>query len=134
MPAEPAVAECPEDAGPPEDRDATPLPPCFDRLPRQVRDGFTAAQRQALNDWAVTQDWTRHPVDIRLSIPTLLSRYYLVVLGGRERRHKARRAAERQKHPLSTCANWLFIAGTIGMAFYFFALLAASLFTWYHLG
>ena len=128
MPAEPAVAERFED------RDVTPLMPCFDRLPGQVRDSLSSAQRQALNDWACTQDWTSHPVDIRLSIPTLLSRYYLVVLGGRERRHKECRAAERHKHPLSTWANWLFIAGTIGMTFYFFSLLAASLFTWYHLG
>ena len=128
MPAETAVAERLED------REVIPLLPCFDRLPAQVRDGFTPDQRQALNDWAVTQDWTSHPVDIRLSVPTLFSRFYLVVLGGRERRHRERRAAERQKHPLSTWANWLFIAGTIGMAFYFFSLLAASLFTWYHLG
>ncbi len=53
-----------------------------------------------------------HPVNIRLSIPLLSTRYLIM---GRERRSPQRRAAERQKHPLQTKGNvaCLFVAGTI---------------------
>ena len=128
MSIEPAIAER---VGAEE---APLLLPCFDNLPHHVRESFTPDQREALNGWAHRRVWTDHPVNIRLSVPSLFSRYYLVIVGGRERRSAERRETERKIHPLSTWANWFFIAGTIGMAFYFFALLVASLFTWHFMG
>ncbi len=56
-----------------------------------------------------------HPLNIRVSLPLLFGRYYVVVLAGKERRGAERRKEERQKHPLWTAANtiFLFAAGFI---------------------
>ncbi len=56
-----------------------------------------------------------HPLNIRVSLPLLFGRYYLVVLAGKELRSAERRKEERQKHPLWTAANTtiLFAAGFI---------------------
>ena len=51
-------------------------------------------------------NWTsEHPVNIRLSIPLLFWRFYLVILAGKERRDSNRRAMERQQHPLLKRGN-----------------------------
>ena len=63
-------------------------------------------------------DWRHHPIDIRLSIPTLLSRYYLVVLVGPERRDEARRREERKSHPFFTRNNLWFTGILIGAMLY----------------
>ncbi len=56
-----------------------------------------------------------HPLNIRVSLPLLFGRYYVVVLAGKELRSAERRIEERQKHPLWTTANTiiLFAAGFI---------------------
>ncbi len=59
----------------------------------------------------------KHPVNIRVSIPLLaFGRFYMTILAGRERRSGERRRLEREKHPLLTSANmiFLFIVGFIG--------------------
>ena len=54
--------------------------------------------------------WTNdHPVNIRLSVPFIFARFYLVVVAGKERRSAERRASERLKHPLLTCGNVIFL-------------------------
>ena len=63
-----------------------------------------------------SDDWSDdHPVNLRLSIPLLSTRYHATLIMGREQRSPQRRAAERQKHPLQTKGNvaCLFVAGTI---------------------
>jgi hypothetical protein len=65
------------------------------------------------------REWTGdHPLNIRVSLPTPFGRYYLTLVGGRERRAGTRRAAERQKHPLDTPANiaFLFLVGLVSAA------------------
>ncbi|MDX1422058.1 MAG: hypothetical protein R3322_02900 [Kiloniellales bacterium] len=52
----------------------------------------------------------RHALDLRLSVPLVASRYYLAVLGGRERRNAKRRGDERRRNPLATKWNFAFLA------------------------
>ena len=54
-----------------------------------------------------------HPINLRLSIPLLFKRYYIIVVVGQERRCPERRTAERQKHPLVTRGN-LFLFALLG--------------------
>ena len=50
-----------------------------------------------------------HPVNLRLSIPLLFKRYYVTIVAGEERRSPERLAEEREKHPLTTTANMIFL-------------------------
>ena len=79
----------------------------FDSLPVDVRASLTEHQRDALTTAAEQFNGSHHATDIRLSIPFFFKRYYLVLLGGEERRGKARLAAERGRHPLATLGNLL---------------------------
>jgi len=76
------------------------------RLPDELRRTFTEAQIAALNA-ALAED-TRHPVDIRMSLPLPHRRAYMVVLGGPEKRPSERLEAERGAHPLTTLGNIVF--------------------------
>ncbi len=65
----------------------------FDRLPEELHTDFTNRQLAALK--SVFGDATRsgHAFDMRLSVPLPLARrgFYLVLLGGRDRRHGRKR-------------------------------------------
>jgi hypothetical protein len=76
----------------------------------------------------VRQERRRHAIDARLSFPLFGRRVYLVVLGGAERRHATRRSRERQRHPLLTLGNVLFLAGVVA-AVYALALVAMLAFS-----
>ena len=52
---------------------------------------------------------SHHPLDIRVSIPLLSRRYYLTILSGPERRSEGRLREEREKHPLVTKVNMIFL-------------------------
>lgn len=66
-------------------------------------------------DQADDEAWrTRHAINVRITIPLPFSRFYLTVVGGRERRNPDRRADERQKHPLVTKGNIVFL-GILGI-------------------
>ena len=62
---------------------------------------------------------------MRLSIPFPGSRYYIAVVGGKERRNALRRETERSRHPLLTRGNIVLIA----LLSMFGAMLGASLLT-----
>ncbi len=51
------------------------------------------------------ESWDRHPVNLRLSIPLPVGRYYVTLVAGKERRSADRLASERRKHPLLTFGN-----------------------------
>ncbi len=51
------------------------------------------------------ESWDRHPVNLRLSIPLPVGRYYVTLVAGKERRGTERLASERRKHPLLTFGN-----------------------------
>ena len=72
------------------------------RLPGDVAASFTTEQLAALRR-AVAP--ARHAVDIRLSLPFLGRRHYVVLLAGRERRPLARLEAYRRSHALWTLSN-----------------------------
>lgn len=56
------------------------------------------------------------PVNIRLSLPLLKSRFYLTVVGGRERRNRERLAVERRHNRVATGSNILFVVfGALGL-------------------
>ncbi len=60
-----------------------------------------------------------HPINLRLSIPLFSKRYYGTFVAGEERRSPERLKAERQKHPLKTTGNLIFLCvlgTTIGFA------------------
>jgi hypothetical protein len=60
-----------------------------------------------------------HPVNIRLSLPLGARRYYLTIVGGREKRGPDRRIADRRHYPLRTAANlafFLVLAGVVYVA------------------
>jgi len=88
------------------------------RLPDDARGSFTEAQFAALRVAAQKCKWGSHAVDIRLSIPLLIRRYYMVLICGQERRGKARRIEERQRRPLATIGNAIFLTIVAALALY----------------
>jgi hypothetical protein len=87
-------------------------------LPEDARGLFSEDHLTALSAACGKLKWGRHPVDMRLSIPTLFSRYYLVLLGGPERRDGGRLADEKLRHPFRTFGNFLFLGAIIALGIY----------------
>jgi len=85
------------------------------RMPLHLRASFTAAQLASIDRALDANNPTRHIINLRL---TLFGLAYLVVLAGRERRDQARRAAERDKHPIATPGNLAVLAllAVLGLA------------------
>lgn len=80
------------------------------RIPDDIRAGFTRAQLIALDGALDANNPRRHPINLRI---TLFGLAYVVILGGREQRGRARRAAEREKHPLHTPGNVAVLTGIV---------------------
>ncbi len=70
-----------------------------------VRASLTDAQEGAIRTAARQDVWQRHPIDIRLALPSPFGRLYLALIAGRERRSTARRAAQHSHHPLAGAGN-----------------------------
>jgi hypothetical protein len=85
----------------------------LDHLPPNVADSFSKEQLIAIQ--SVLQR-SPHAVDIRLTIPLPWRSFYLILLGGPERRTAARIRAERANSPLWTTANILFATGFISLS------------------
>ena len=81
------------------------------------------------------REWSSdHPLNIRVSIPLGVGRYYITLVAGKERRARARLALNRRQHPLATPGNVLFLAfvsaiATIGSITLLYQLLA-QIFGW----
>ncbi len=103
----------------------------FDGLPAEVRTSFTDRQRDALVASAERCGWTRHPADLRLSIPFLHKRFYMVLLAGEERRSKERLAIERKRYPIATIANFGLMIFMGGCATLVGGMLFTPLLAWY---
>ena len=82
----------------------------LEALPSDIAEGLSEAQRGGVIEAANRLGKSRHPADIRISIPFFKRRYYLVFLAGEERRDKHRRLAERQRYPLGTVGNLLLLS------------------------
>ena len=85
------------------------------RMPPHLRASFTAGQLAAIDRALDANNPTRHVINLRI---TLFGLAYFVVLAGRERRNQARRALEREKHPLATPGNiaTLALLAALGLA------------------
>ncbi|MEM9452476.1 MAG: hypothetical protein AAGA75_28710 [Cyanobacteria bacterium P01_E01_bin.6] len=93
--------------------------PAFTRLCKQLPPDifatFSIDQLTALED-AITQTWRNHPIDVRLTIPLLWQKFYVVVVAGPERRSKERLKEERDTHPIWKPSNLIFIILIISLA------------------
>lgn len=81
----------------------------FNSIPPEIANSFTTAQLAALKQALSQNNWTRHPVDIRMSVPFPRPGFYLVFLAGRERRSPERRQAYRNANKLWTWNNSILI-------------------------
>lgn len=80
------------------------------RVPPRVAETFTLDQLNAIKLAFGARTWGVHAVDIRLSIPLLFARFYVVFLLGRERRDLPRRGEEGRASPLARLGNLLVTA------------------------
>ncbi|MEB3827302.1 hypothetical protein [Phormidium sp. CCY1219] len=74
-------------------------------IPPEIASSFTDEQLTALKGAFGKRGWNRHPVDIRMSVPFPRPGFYIVLLGGRERRSRQRRQGDRNLHGLWTWRN-----------------------------
>lgn len=87
--------------------------PLLERLPEAIRDSLTPEQRQALSAFAAPPPANPHPVDLRVTLPVPGRPMFLSVLAGPERRSRSRRTLERQRHPLHTIGNIVFLGTSL---------------------
>ncbi|NJL88122.1 MAG: hypothetical protein HC886_22595 [Leptolyngbyaceae cyanobacterium SM1_1_3] len=64
-----------------------------ERLPPHILASFSEAQLGAMREALKTRAWRQHSVDLRLSLPLLWKRFYVVLVAGPERRIPGRRTA-----------------------------------------
>lgn len=87
------------------------------RLDGDVIESLDEWQRSAIDDALQKGKWSHeHPLNIRLSLPFFKSRYYLTIVGGRDKRSPERHAIERGNHPVRTFFNILFAIGIVSGA------------------
>ncbi len=80
------------------------------RLAEEMSEGFHGDSSASLRKSPGGEPWWNdHPVNIRLSIPFLFTRYYVTIVAGKERRSRERRTSEYRKHSLLKVGNVLFI-------------------------
>lgn len=79
-------------------------------MPEDVANSLTDLQLATIERALDSGRWRIHPVDLRLSIPLLWRRFYLVLLAGPERRSPERRRDERIDRPLRIVANLVVFA------------------------
>ncbi|MDF5733574.1 MAG: hypothetical protein PUP92_37760 [Rhizonema sp. PD38] len=91
----------------------------FAKLPPKIAKTFTFEQLEAIKKAYDFNNWNRHPVNIRVSIPILGMRFYLILSAGKERRSNQRLQVSKSTFPLWTPVNTLLITG-------FFILLLTS--------
>lgn len=96
------------------------------RVPKALANSYTDAQLDAIKRAYGARTRGAHLVDIRLSVPWITRRFYVVFLAGGERRPAGRVALERALRPMWTIANALFI-GLFILAF--IAALMGTLYT-----
>lgn len=95
--------------------------PLLDRLPDSVRASLTSEQVAALAGYASPAG--THPVDVRVTIPLPGRPVFFSLLAGPERRSRQRRSIERQRHPLRTIGNVIFLGSSL-VGFYVLGLIA----------
>ena len=84
--------------------------PFFDRLPAPISNQLSVDQKRAIAAALPGNSGVRPPVNIRMSIPMLRWRFYFAINGGKERRSTPRLKTDRQRNPLVTKGNGVFVA------------------------
>ena len=78
---------------------------------KQAPDADDRKSGAASNPVYAGREWSSdHPLNIRMSIPLGVGRYYITLVAGKERRARARLAVDRRQHPLDTTGNVAFLA------------------------
>lgn len=105
------------------------------RTPERANNKDDGIRSLAGKQFYAGKEWNSdHPLNIRLSIPIGIGRYYIAFVAGKERRTRARLALDRRLNPLDTPSNVLFLtfiatiatAGSVAI----FYLLLADIFGW----
>lgn len=81
----------------------------FNQINPEIKKTFDKEQIKAIKRTFDSQDWSNHSLDLRISFPISKLKFYLVLLGGTERRSKQRLQYERSLHPLWTPINSIFL-------------------------
>ncbi len=79
-------------------------------MPEDVANSFTELQLTMIEHALEGGRWHAHPLDIRVSVPVLWKRFYLVLLAGPERRSAERRKYDRAKRQLRVVADTVVFA------------------------
>ncbi|BAY99264.1 hypothetical protein NIES37_32430 [Tolypothrix tenuis PCC 7101] len=87
----------------------------FAEIDPQVANSFTTEQLAAIQRGLGSSSWNRHSLDIRVSVPIPGLRFYLVLLGGSERRSQKRLRYEKGLYPFWTIKNILFLIAILGI-------------------
>ncbi|MEA5553607.1 hypothetical protein VB713_21960 [Anabaena cylindrica UHCC 0172] len=82
---------------------------CFSQISPEIAVTFTKEQIEAIQKGFSHREWKQHSLDLRISVPIPLIRFYLVLLAGEERRSKQRWQYEKQLYPFWTFGNILFL-------------------------
>ncbi|WP_427160855.1 hypothetical protein ACQFX9_04295 [Aliinostoc sp. HNIBRCY26] len=86
----------------------------FDQMQPEVKQSFTIEQMAAVTRAFGYNAWTsNHPLDLRFTLPIPGLRFYMVLIGGPERRSKERLQEGKVLHPLWTTSNILFFVGLL---------------------
>lgn len=80
----------------------------------EILESLTPDQESAIRAAANRPPWDKHPIDLRVSLPTPFGRWYMTLVAGPERRNAARLKQERENHPLATPRNLALIGALIG--------------------
>lgn len=96
--------------------DSQQLDPIFEELFAQIqpdiKDTLTTEQTVAIQRAFGYNTWTRrHPLDLRVTLPIPGLRFYMVLIGGPERRSKDRLQYGKVLHPIWTPSNIIFMIG-----------------------
>lgn len=81
----------------------------------KVLESFSSDQEAAIRAAANRNPWNQHPIDLRLSLPLPLGRWYVTLVAGPEKRSLARIRQERRKYPLATPRNLMLLGLTLGL-------------------
>lgn len=80
----------------------------FSRIPRHLVGSFSDDQLLAIKQAFAESTPRSHSLDLRLSLPLLMRRFYLVIIAGPERRERARRLRDRARRSPMRVINTAF--------------------------
>ncbi len=81
----------------------------FSRISREMAESFSDEQLLAVKQAFADQVGRDHAIDLRLSLPLLFRRYYMVFIAGPERRDQSRRRRDRSNNRIAKRTNVVFM-------------------------